>query len=162
MSSNGFHSSPSHIHNLRSLFSVFSSDLAIDLGTANTLVYARGKGIVVNEPSIVAMNKVTGEVEAVGREAKEMLGRTPGNIVAIRPMKDGVIADFEVTEAMLRYFIQKAHHRRTLVRPRVIVCVPSGITEVEKRAVRDSALAASAREVYLVGEPMAAAIGGGP
>src|SRR6187455_3578481 len=128
--------------NLRSLFSLFSSDLAIDLGTANSLVFAKGKGIVVNEPSIVAINKVTGEVEAVGKEAKDMLGRTPGNIVAIRPMKDGVIADFEVTEAMLRYFIQKAHQRRTLVRPRVIVSVPSGITEVEKRAVRDSALAA--------------------
>src|SRR5579859_7505959 len=147
--------------NLRSLFSLFSSDLAIDLGTANTLVFAKGKGIVVNEPSIVAINKTTGEVEAVGREAKEMLGRTPGNIVAIRPMKDGVIADFEVTEAMLRYFIQKAHQRRTLVRPRVIVSVPSGITEVEKRAVRDSALAAGAREVYLIEEPMAAAIGAG-
>src|SRR5881409_2992699 len=147
--------------NLRSLFSLFSSDLAIDLGTANTLVYAKGKGIVVNEPSIVAINKTTGEVEAVGKEVKEMLGRTPGNIVAIRPMKDGVIADFEVTEAMLRYFIQKAHQRRTLVRPRVIVSVPSGITEVEKRAVRDSALAPAAREVYLIEEPMAAAIGGG-
>src|SRR3979490_140329 len=147
--------------NLRSLFSLFSSDLAIDLGTANTLVFAKGKGIVVNEPSIVAINKTNGEVEAVGKEAKEMLGRTPGNIVAIRPMKDGVIADFEVTEAMLRYFIQKAHQRRTLVRPRVIVSVPSGITEVEKRAVRDSALPAAAREVYLIEEPMAAAIGGG-
>src|SRR5512136_2953281 len=146
---------------IRSLFSLFSSDLAIDLGTANTLVYARGKGIVVNEPSIVAINKNNGEVEAVGKEAKEMLGRTPGNIVAIRPMKDGVIADFEVTEAMLRYFITRAHNRKTLVRPRIIIGVPSGITEVEKRAVRDSALAASAREVYLIEEPMAAAIGAG-
>src|SRR5512136_1769934 len=146
---------------IRSLFSLFSSDLAIDLGTANTLVYARGKGIVVNEPSIVAINKNNGEVEAVGKEAKEMLGRTPGNIVAIRPMKDGVIADFEVTEAMLRYFITRAHNRRTLVRPRIIISVPSGITEVEKRAVRDSALAAGAREVYLIEEPMAAAIGAG-
>src|SRR5215813_11541957 len=146
---------------IRSFFNVFSNDLAIDLGTANTLVYAKGRGIVVSEPSIVAINKITNKVEAVGKEAKEMLGRTPGNIVAIRPMKDGVIADFEVTEAMLRYFIQKAHQRRTLVRPRVIVSVPSGITEVEKRAVRDSALAAGAREVYLIEEPMAAAIGAG-
>src|SRR5882762_11296718 len=146
---------------LKSLLSMFSNDLAIDLGTANTLVYAKNKGIVVREPSIVAVNKINNNVEAVGKEAKEMLGRTPGNIVAIRPMKDGVIADFEVTEAMLRYFIQKAHQRRTLVRPRVIVSVPSGITEVEKRAVRDSALAAAAREVYLIEEPMAAAIGGG-
>src|SRR5512135_169411 len=147
--------------NLRSLFSLFSSDLAIDLGTANTLVYAKGKGIVVNEPSIVAINKNTVEVEAVGKEAKEMLGRTPGNIVAIRPMKDGVIADFEVTEAMLRYFITRVHNRQTLVKPRIIIGVPSGITEVEKRAVRDSALAAGAREVYLIEEPMAAAIGAG-
>src|SRR5687767_15780656 len=146
---------------VKSLLSMFSNDLAIDLGTANTLVYAKNKGIVVREPSIVAVNKITNNVEAVGKEAKEVLGRTPGNIVAIRPMKAGVIADFEVTEAMLRYFIQKAHQRRTLVRPRVIVCVPSGITEVEKRAVRDSALAASAREVYLIEEPMAAAIGAG-
>src|SRR6184192_4372121 len=115
MSGNGFHSSTSKLHNLRSLFSMFSSDLAIDLGTANTLVYAKGKGIVVNEPSIVAINKVTGEVEAVGKEAKEMLGRTPGNIVAIKPMKDGVIADFKVTEKMLNYFIQKAHNRNMLV-----------------------------------------------
>ena len=143
------------------MLSLFSSDLAIDLGTANTCVYARGKGIVVNEPSIVAINKVNGRVEAVGKDAKDMLGRTRGNIVAIKPMKDGVIADFEVTEAMLRYFITRAHNRRTLVRPRIIVCVPSGITEVEKRAVRDSALAAGAREVYLIEEPMAAAIGAG-
>src|SRR5271154_3449643 len=146
---------------MRNLFNPFSSDLAIDLGTANTLVYAKGKGIVVSEPSIVAVNRVTGKVEAVGKDAKEMLGRTPGNIVAVRPMKDGVIADFEVTEAMLRYFITRAHNRRTLVRPRIIICVPSGITEVEKRAVRDSALAAGAREVYLIEEPMAAAIGAG-
>src|SRR5450759_754525 len=147
--------------NLRSLFSLFSSDLAIDLGTANTLVFAKGKGIVVNEPSIVAINKTNGEVEAVGKQAKEMLGRTPGNIVAVRPMKDGVIADFEVTEAMLRYFITRVHNRQTLVKPRIIIGVPSGITEVEKRAVRDSALAAGAREVYLIEEPMAAAIGAG-
>src|SRR6187397_1902050 len=143
--------------NLRSLFSLFSSDLAIDLGTANTLVYARGKGIVVNEPSIVAINKNTGEVEAVGKEAKEMLGRTPGNIVAIRPLKDGVIADFKVTEAMLRHFIGKVHNRRTFARPRVVIAVPSGITEVEKRAVKESAEQAGSREVYLIEEPMAAA-----
>ncbi|MEK7860401.1 MAG: rod shape-determining protein, partial [Chloroflexota bacterium] len=129
-----------------------------------TLTFVKGKGIVANEPSVVAVQRgATGakKVLAVGKEAKEMLGRTPGNIVAIRPMKDGVIADFEVTEAMLRYFITKAHNRRTLVRPRIIICVPSGITEVEKRAVRDSALAAGAREVYLIEEPMAAAIGAG-
>src|SRR4028119_2134534 len=117
----------------KSLFSLFSSDLAIDLGTANTLVYAKGRGIVVSEPSIVAINKVTNQVEAVGKDAKEMLGRTPGNIVAIRPMKDGVIADFEVTEAMMRHFINRAHNRQTLVKPRIVICVPSGITEVEKR-----------------------------
>ncbi|MGA8859755.1 MAG: rod shape-determining protein, partial [Candidatus Sulfotelmatobacter sp.] len=153
MSNNGFHSS--HSHNLRSLFSLFSSDLAIDLGTANTLVYARGKGIVVNEPSIVAINKNTGEVEAVGKEAKEMLGRTPGNIVAIKPMKDGVIADFKVTEKMLTYFIQKAHNRRVLVHPRIVIGVPSEITPVEKRAVQDSAYRARASEVYLVEQAMA-------
>ena len=141
MSSNGFHSSASRLHNLRSLFSVFSSDLAIDLGTANTLVFARGKGIVVNEPSIVAINKNTGEVEAVGKEAKEMLGRTPGNIVAIKPMKDGVIADFKVTEKMLNYFIQKAHNRKMLVHPRIVIGVPSEITQVEKRAVRTRPIA---------------------
>jgi len=144
---------------LRSLFSLFSSDLAIDLGTANTCVYARGKGIVVNEPSIVAINKVTGRIEAVGKEAKEMLGRTPGNIVAIRPMKDGVIADFEITAAMLRYFIRAAHNRSTLVKPRIIIGIPSGITEVERRAVREAAESAGAREVYLIEQPMAAAMG---
>src|SRR5882762_10291642 len=147
------------------VYGMFSNDLAIDLGTATTLTFVKGRGIVANEPSVVAVQAGNGngpkKVLAVGKEAKEMLGRTPGNIIAIRPMKDGVIADFEVTEAMLRYFIQKAHQRRTLVRPRVIVSVPSGITEVEKRAVRDSALAAAAREVYLIEEPMAAAIGGG-
>ena len=132
---------------LRSLFSLFSSDLAIDLGTANTCVYARGKGIVVNEPSIVAINKVNGRVEAVGTDAKEMLGRTPGNIVAIKPMKDGVIADFEVTEKMLTYFIKKAHNRNVWVRPRIIIGVPSEITQVEKRAVKDSAYRAKASEV---------------
>src|SRR5438477_1883143 len=146
------------------VYGLFSNDLAIDLGTANTLTFVRGKGIVSNEPSVVAVQRSgngTKKVLAVGKEAKEMLGRTPGNIVAVRPMKDGVIADFEVTEAMLRYFINRAHNRKTLVRPRIIICVPSGITEVEKRAVRDSALAAGAREVYLIEEPMAAAIGAG-
>ena len=148
--------------NLRSVFSLFSSDLAIDLGTANTCVYARGQGIVVNEPSIVAINKVNGRIEAVGHEAKEMLGRTPGDIVAIKPMKDGVIADFEVTEKMLTYFIKKAHNPRTVwVRPRIVIGVPSEITQVEKRAVKDSAYRAKASEVYLVEEAMAAAIGVG-
>src|SRR5438105_5176717 len=146
------------------VYGLFSNDLAIDLGTATTLTFVKGKGIVSNEPSVVAVQKNgngTKKVLAVGREAKEMLGRTPGHIVAVRPMKDGVIADFEVTEAMLRYFIVQAHNRRTLVKPRIIICVPSGITEVEKRAVRESALAAGAREVYLIEEPMAAAIGAG-
>jgi rod shape-determining protein MreB len=147
--------------NFRHLFSVFSSDLAIDLGTANTLVYAKGRGIVVNEPSIVAINKVTNDVEAVGKEAKEMLGRTPGNIVAIRPMRDGVIADFTVTEKMLSNFIQKAHSRKILVNPRIVIGVPSGITQVEKRAVEDSAKRAKASEAYLVEQAMAAAIGAG-
>jgi len=147
---------------LRSLFSLFSSDLAIDLGTANTCVYVRGKGIVVNEPSIIAINKVNGRVEAVGREAKEMLGRTPGNIVAIKPMKDGVIADFEYTEKILAYFIRKAHNNRNVwVRPRIVIGVPSEITQVEKRAVKDSAYRAKASEVHLVEEAMAAAIGAG-
>jgi len=147
--------------NLRSLFSLFSSDLAIDLGTANTLVYAKGQGIVVNEPSIVAINKTNGDVEAVGKEAKEMLGRTPGNIVAIRPMKDGVIADFKVTERMLNYFIHKAHGRKMLVHPRIVIGVPSEITQVEKRAVIDSAYRAKASEVHLVEQAMVAAIGAG-
>ncbi|HET7294168.1 MAG TPA: rod shape-determining protein [Vicinamibacteria bacterium] len=149
--------------NLRSLFnlSFLSSDLAIDLGTANTLVYARAKGIVVAEPSIVAVNTVTGKVEAVGKDAKEMLGRTPGKIVAIRPMKDGVIADFEITEKMLSHFIRKAHNRNTFVRPRIIIGIPSEVTQVEKRAVKDSALKAKASEVYLVDQAMAAAIGAG-
>ncbi|MDQ7006480.1 MAG: rod shape-determining protein [Acidobacteriota bacterium] len=145
----------------RSLLSLFSNDLAIDLGTANTIVFARGKGIVVNEPSIVAVNQKTGRVEAVGREAKEMLGRTPGNIMAIRPMKDGVIADFEHTERMLEYFIRRAHNRRLGVRPRIVIGVPSEITQVEKRAVRDSAYKAKATEVYLVEQAMMAAIGAG-
>ena len=140
---------------------MFSNDLAIDLGTANTLVFAKGKGIVVCEPSIVAVNTKTGRVEAVGREAKEMLGRTPGSIVAIKPMKDGVIADFEHTEKMLDYFIRKAHNRNMGVRPRIVIGVPSEITQVEKRAVKDSAFKAKATEVYLVEEAMAAAIGAG-
>jgi rod shape-determining protein MreB and related proteins len=146
-----------------SLFGWLSNDLAIDLGTANTLVYVKGKGIVLREPSVVAVRRDyrSNKVLAVGKEAKMMLGRTPGNIVAIRPIKDGVIADFEVTEAMLSYFIKKVHNRRALVHPRIIVSVPSGITQVEKRAVRESAESAGAREVYLIEEPMAAAIGAG-
>ena len=152
----------SRIHNMRSLFSLFSNDLAIDLGTANTLVYAHGKGIVVNEPSIIAVNTLTNEVEAVGKEAKEMLGRTPGNIVAIKPMKDGVIADFRHTEKMLNYFIMKAHkNRRRMVHPRIVIGVPSEITQVEKRAVMDSAYRAKASEVHLVEQAMVAAIGAG-
>ncbi len=147
--------------NFRSVFSLISSDLAIDLGTANTLVFAKGKGIVVNEPSIVAINKTTGGIEAVGKEAKEMVGRTPGNIVAIRPMKDGVIADFKVTERMLNYFIQKAHGRKMLVHPRIVIGVPSEITQVEKRAVSESAYRAKASEVHLVEQAMVAAIGAG-
>ena len=139
----------------------FSNDMAIDLGTANTLVYVKGEGIVLNEPSIVAIHQADNTVLAVGKEAKAMLGRTPGNIVAIRPLKDGVIADFDVTEKMLNYFIRRVHKRRALVRPRIVIGVPSGITQVEKRAVRDSAMQAGAREVYLIEEPMAAAIGAG-
>jgi len=143
---------------------IFSNDLAIDLGTANTLVYVKGKGIVLSEPSVVAVrtdNRYKNRVLAVGLEAKNMLGRTPGNIVAIRPMRDGVIADFEVAEAMLKHFIRKVHNRRTFVRPRIIIAVPSGITQVEKRAVKESAESAGAREVFLLEEPMAAAIGAG-
>ncbi len=145
-------------------FDWFSNDLAIDLGTANTLVYARDRGIIINEPSVVAVHKnARGQqrVLAVGREAKEMLGRTPGNISAIRPMKDGVIADFEVTQSMLKYFINKSNDRHTFLRPRIIICIPHGITQVEKRAVKESAQSAGAREVYLIEEPMAAAIGAG-
>ncbi len=146
------------------LHTLMSRDLAIDLGTANTLIYTRGEGIVSNEPSVVAVQQdVRGgkKVLAVGKEAKEMLGRTPGNIVAIRPMKDGVIADFEITAAMLRYFIQTAHNRRWGVKPRIVIGIPSGITEVERRAVREAAENAGAREVYLIEQPMAAAIGAG-
>ncbi len=146
------------------LYGLFSNDLAIDLGTATTLIYVKGKGIVSCEPSVVAVaedGRGGMRAIAVGREAKEMLGRTPGNIRAVRPLRDGVIADFEITEAMLRHFIAMAHNRRTLVKPRIIICVPFGITEVEKRAVKESAEGAGAREVYLIEEPMAAAIGAG-
>ncbi len=142
----------------------FSNDLAIDLGTANTLVYVKGKGIVLNEPSVVAVSKDsrgTKRVLAVGLEAKKMLGRTPGNIVAIRPMREGVIADFDITEAMLKHFIHRVHNRRALVRPRIVVCIPSGITQVERRAVRETVESAGAREMYFIEEPMAAAIGAG-
>jgi rod shape-determining protein MreB len=144
-----------------SILGWFSNDLAIDLGTANTLIYVKGKGIVCNEPSVVAVQKDTNKVLAVGHEAKRMLGRTPGNIVAIRPMKDGVIADFDVTGDMLKYFIAKVHNRKTFISPRIIIGVPSGITQVEQRAVKDAAESSGAREVYLIGEPMAAAIGVG-
>jgi len=147
--------------NFRPRFSLFSSELAIDLGTANTLVYAKGRGIVVNEPSIVAINKATNQVEAVGKEARDMLGRAPGNIVAIKPMKDGVIADFTATEKMLRYFVQKAHSRKVLVHPRIVIGVPSSITQVERRAVQDSAYRAKASEAHLIEQAMAAAIGAG-
>ena len=149
---------------LSGILGIFSNDLAIDLGTANTLVYVKDKGVVLCEPSVVAVrtdNRAKNRVLAVGMEAKNMLGKTPGHIVAIRPMRDGVIADFEVTEAMLRHFIRKVHNRRTFVRPRIIVAVPSGITQVEKRAVKESAESAGAREVFLIEEPMAAAIGAG-
>jgi rod shape-determining protein MreB and related proteins len=142
-----------------SFMNIFGRDMAVDLGTANTLVYVRGRGIVLNEPSVVAMDKTTGAVLAVGLEAKRMIGRTPGNIVAIRPLKDGVIADFDVTERMLRYFIQRVHKRRFLARPRVIVGVPSGITGVEQRAVEEATEQAGARSAHLIEEPMAAAIG---
>ncbi len=139
----------------------FSRDLGIDLGTANTLVYVKGKGVIIREPSVVALRDNKQDVLAVGDEAKRMIGRTPGNIIAVRPMKDGVIADFDVTETMIRYFITKAHKRSRLVRPRIIICVPSGVTEVEKRAVLDAATHAGAREAYTIEEPMAAAFGAG-
>ena len=142
-------------------FRSLSRDMGIDLGTANTLVHMKGKGIVVREPSVVAIQKDSGQVLAVGEEAKQMIGRTPGNIVAIRPLKDGVIADFDVTHAMLKYFIRRSIETNTVIRPRVVVGVPSGVTEVEKRAVIDAAIQAGAREAYLIEEPMAAAIGAG-
>jgi rod shape-determining protein MreB len=143
---------------------LFSNDMAIDLGTANTLVAVKGKGVIINEPSVVAVQADKHgkqSILAVGKEAKDMIGKTPGNIKAIRPMKDGVIADFEMTERMIRYFIEKAHERKAFVRPRIIICVPYGITQVEKKAVRESAISAGAREVFLIEEPMAAAIGAG-
>jgi len=148
---------------LNKLLGLFSSDLAIDLGTANTLVSVKGKGIVINEPSVVAIkdDKHKKKVLAVGKAAKEMVGKTPKNIVAIRPMKNGVIADFSVTEEMIRYFIQKVHNRKSLIRPRIVICVPYGLTQVERKAVKESAMSAGAREVYLIEEPMAAAIGAG-
>jgi len=145
------------------ILGLFSNDLAIDLGTANTLVSIKGKGIVINEPSVVAIkdDKHKKKVLAVGKAAKEMVGKTPKNIVAIRPMKNGVIADFSVTEEMIRYFIQKVHNRKGLIRPRIVICVPYGLTQVERKAVKESAMSAGAREVYLIEEPMAAAIGAG-
>ncbi len=146
---------------MNSIYNMFSSDLAVDLGTANTLIYVKGRGVVSSEPSVVAINSGTKEILAIGQEAKNMLGRTPANIIAVRPMKDGVIADYDTTEKMIRYFILKVHNRRALVRPRMVICIPSGVTQVEKRAVKDSAIQAGAREVYLVEEPMAAAIGVG-
>lgn len=146
----------------KSLLGLFSTDLAIDLGTANVLVYQPGRGIIINEPSVVAISLEGGDqkkVLAVGQQAKEMLGRTPGHIQAVRPIKDGVIADFATTEAMLKYFIAKAHNRKKFLRPRIVICIPSGVTDVERRAVEESALSAGAREVYLVEEPIAAAVG---
>ena len=143
------------------MYNMFSSDLAVDLGTANALIYVKGRGVVSSEPSVVAINSNTKEILAIGQEAKNMLGRTPANISAVRPMKDGVIADYDTTEKMIRYFILKVHNRRSLVRPRMVICIPSGVTQVEKRAVKDSAIQAGAREVYLIEEPMAAAIGAG-
>ena len=143
------------------MFSLIGRDMAVDLGTANTLVYVRGRGIVLNEPSVVAINTKTGQILAVGSEAKKMIGRTPAHIVAIRPLKDGVIADFDVTEKMLRYFIQKVHRRTWLAKPRVVVCVPSGITGVEQRAVEEATISAGARSAFIIEEPMAAAIGAG-
>lgn len=148
---------------LNKLLGIFSNDLAIDLGTANTLVSVKGKGIVINEPSVVAIKEDghKNKILAVGKAAKEMVGKTPKNIIAIRPMKNGVIADFSITEEMIRYFIQKVHNRKSLIRPRIVICVPFGLTQVERKAVKESALSAGAREVYLIEEPMAAAIGVG-
>ena len=142
-------------------YNIFSNDLAVDLGTANILIYVKGKGVVTSEPSVVAIDRDTKKILAIGHEAKNMFGRTPANIIAVRPMKDGVIADYDTTEKMLRHFILKVHNRRTLVRPRMVICIPSGVTQVEKRAVKDSAIQAGAREVFLIEEPMAAAIGAG-
>ena len=146
---------------INSIMGWFSNDMAIDLGTANTLVYVKGQGIVCNEPSVVAKSQKTGKVLAVGAEAKRMLGRTPGDILTIRPIKDGVISDFDVTGEMLRYFIQRVHNRKSFMRPRIVIGVPSGITQVEQRAVKDAALSSGGREVYLIEEPVAAAIGTG-
>ncbi|PLY04109.1 MAG: rod shape-determining protein [Arcobacter sp.] len=149
---------------LDKLIGMFSNDMAIDLGTANTIVSVKGKGIIINEPSVVAVQKDRygkDKILAVGQEAKQMIGKTPLNITAVRPMKDGVIADFEMTERMIRYFIEKAHSRKSFIRPRIIICIPYGITQVERKAVKESALSAGAREVFLVEEPMAAAIGAG-
>src|SRR5256714_8503420 len=145
------------------MLGLFSADMAIDLGTANTLVYVKGRGIVLNEPSVVALASVKGrrQVLAVGEEAKMMLGRTPGNIQAIRPLRDGVIADFEVAEAMIKHFISKVHNRRSFAHPQIVVCVPSGSTAVERRAIQESAESAGARKVWLIEQPMAAAIGAG-
>ncbi len=147
---------------LDQIIGFFSNDMSIDLGTANTLVLLRGKGIIINEPSVVAIQRDKhgrNNILAVGHEAKDMIGKTPGNIQAIRPMKDGVIADFDMTEKMIRYFIEKAHKRKSFIRPRIVICVPYGLTQVERKAVRESAMSAGAREVYLIEEPMAAAIG---
>src|SRR3989454_12470161 len=143
------------------IFGFLGQDMAVDLGTANTLVYVRRSGIVLNEPSVVAINTLTGAIVAVGNEAKRMIGRTPSHIQAVRPLKDGVIADFDVTEKMLRYFIQRVHRRRFLAKPRVVVCVPSGITGVEQRAVEEATISAGARRAFIIEEPMAAAIGAG-
>jgi rod shape-determining protein MreB and related proteins len=155
------HTGPRVATNISSTFQFLGRDMAVDLGTANTLVYVRGRGIVLNEPSVVAINTRTGAILAVGTEAKRMIGRTPGHIIAVRPLKDGVIADFDVTEKMLRYFIQRVHKRRFLAKPRVVVCVPSGITGVEQRAVEEATIQAGARAAYIIEEPMAAAIGAG-
>jgi len=161
MSSSSFQFSHRRTRSLRPLFSLFSSDLAVDLGTANTLIYVQGKGVVVNEPSIVIVNQNTGAVESIGKEAKEMLGRTPGHMLAVRPLRDGVIADFKLAEKMLNYFIQKAHNRKLLVHPRMVISVPAEITQVERRAVIDSAYRARASEAYLVDQALAAAMGAG-
>ncbi|MDQ1340987.1 MAG: rod shape-determining protein MreB, partial [Campylobacterota bacterium] len=149
---------------LDKLIGMFSNDMAIDLGTANTIIIVKGKGILINEPSVVAVQKDNmgrSRILAVGREAKDMIGKTPGNIVAVRPMRDGVIADFDMAERMIRYFIEKVHKRKAFIRPRIVICVPYGLTQVERKAVKESAMSAGAREVFLIEEPMAAAIGAG-